>query len=377
MKTVRLALAGTGFIGRIHWICYRSAPGVYSSFPAQVVFDTLLTSHPEAAERYGFRCALPYEAAAEACKAVDMVDICTPNAAHRSLVETAISCHLPLYCEKPVDLDGEHALALARHAEEAGVFTQVALIYRFLPALAAARAAVRSGVIGDVVTWRTMLLHASYLNPERPMSWRLSRSESGGGALMDLGIHVIDAVRMVLGEFASVQCQTRTVIGERPCVGACDKQTTVDVDDWALVMASLADGSTGTVEVSRVAAGREGAFAFEVYGTKGSVTVDLARNRAIVMDAQSRDITENVTLEDPWLAYLRTAYPSPKMSLGLMCDMHSASIFTFLTGLCGGNVAYPERPTLLEAARTQQVLDACYRSADADRREDVRYLQEP
>ncbi len=376
MKSVRLALAGTGFIGRIHWMCYRSLPGVYDAVPARVLFDTVYTSHPDEAQRFEFRRAIPYADAGATCSDVDMVDICTPNAAHRSLAEAAISGGVPVYCEKPLDLDGEHAFEVARQAEAAGVFNQVALIYRFLPAMASARAVIRAGVIGDVVTWKAVLLHASYLNPGRPMSWRLSRRESGGGALMDLGVHMIDAVRMVVGEFAGVQCLTRTVIGERPRTGVCNEPAHVDVDDWALVTADLTDGSVGTVEVSRVAAGREGAFAFEVYGTKGSVTVDLQRGRAIVMDAGSHDITDRVAVDDPWVSYLHTAYPSPKMSMGLMCDMHIASIYTFLTGL-GTHADFAERPTFLEAAWTQQVVDACYQAADSGHRVDVRHPQKP
>jgi predicted dehydrogenase len=368
MKSVRLALVGTGFIGRIHWMCYRSLSGIYDSVPARVIFDTVYTSHPDEAQRFEFQRAISYADIAETCRNVDMLDICTPNATHRFLAEAAIAAGRPVYCEKPVDLDGEHVLELARRAEAAGVFNQAGLVYRFLPAMATARAVIRAGIIGDVVTWRTVLLHASYLNAERPMSWRLSRKESGGGALMDLGIHLIDAVRMVVGEFATVQCLTKTVVSERPSAAISEERAHVDVDDWALVTANLTDGSTGTVEVSRVAAGREGAFAFEVYGTRGSVTIDLQRGRAVVMDAGSHDITDRVAVEDPWVSYLRTAYPSAKMSMGLMCDLHAASIYTFLDGCTGGEVGFSARPTLAEAGWTQRVVDACYQSADTGNR---------
>jgi predicted dehydrogenase len=304
-----------------------------------------------------------------------MLDVCTPNATHRALVEAAVAAHVSVYCEKPVDLSGELTLELARKADDAGIFNQTALVYRFLPAMAAARAIIRAGVIGNVVTWRAVLLHASYLNTQRAMTWRLSRKESGGGALVDLGVHMIDAVRMVVGEFEAVRCVTRTVVGERPCVGACDGVSRVDVDDWALVTADVVNGSTGTVEVSRVHAGREGAFTFEVFGTKGSVSVDRQRGQAIVMDAASRDVTRDVVLDDPWVTYLKTAFPSSKMSMGLTCDMHAASIYTFLDGCTGGDVGFLARPTLAEAGWTQRVVDACYQSADTGNRVDVQRPQ--
>lgn len=367
-STVRLALAGPGYIGRIHWLCYRALPAVYSASPAQVAFQTVLTSRPEMAEQLAFVHAASYDEVGAALDSSDLLDICTPNAAHRSLVMAAVASRKPVYCEKPVDLSGDLALELAREAETAHVFNQVALVYRFLPAMAAARAVVRGGIIGDVVTWRAVLLHASYLNPRREMSWRLSSRESGGGALMDLGVHMIDAVRMVVGEFAGVRCITRTVVEERPVAGSAAGTASVDVDDWALVTGDLVGGSTGTVEVSRVHAGREGTFALEVFGTLGSVSVDLAHSKAVVMDASSRDITRDVVVDDPWSSYLKTAFPSPKMSIGLMCDMHAASIYALLDGVSGGQVTFAERPTLMEAAWTQRVVDACYASARSGER---------
>ncbi len=375
MQPIRLGLAGTGFIGRIHWMCYRALPGMYAEVPARVMFDTVYTSHPTEADRFEFSRALPYGTISSTCPQIDMLDVCTPNATHRVLVEAAVVARVPVYCEKPVDLSGELSLELARKVDDAGIFNQTALVYRFLPAMAAARAIVRSGVIGDIVTWRAVLLHASYLNTQRAMTWRLNRKESGGGALIDLGVHMIDAVRMVVGEFEAVRCVTRTVVGERPNTGAPDGMSRVDVDDWALVMADLVNGSTGTIEVSRVHAGREGTFAFEVFGTKGSVSVDLQRGRAVVVDAASRDITQDVTFDDPWATYLKIAFPSPKMSMGLMCDMHAASIYTFLDGCTGGDVGFPARPTLAEAGWTHRVVDACYQSADTGNRVDVQRPQ--
>src|SRR5664280_3432149 len=102
MQLVRLGLAGTGFIGRIHWMCYRALPGIYAEPPARVMFDTVYTSHPSEADRVEFSRALPYDSVSSTCAQIDMLDVCTPNAAHRSLVEAAVAAHVRVYCEKPV-----------------------------------------------------------------------------------------------------------------------------------------------------------------------------------------------------------------------------------------------------------------------------------
>src|SRR5450756_932880 len=105
MQPVRLGLAGTGFIGRIHWMCYRALPGVYAEVPARVMFDTVYTSHPNEAERFEFARALPYETISSTCAGVDMLDVCTPNAAHRPLVEAAVAARVPclLYTSDAAD----------------------------------------------------------------------------------------------------------------------------------------------------------------------------------------------------------------------------------------------------------------------------------
>ena len=86
----------------------------------------------------------------------------------------------------------------------------------------------------------------------------LQRVMEGWSVLVRLLIQVSydrHAVYMIVGEFEAVRCVTRTVVDERPSMGAPDGMSHVDVDDWAVVTADLVNGSTGTIEVSRVHAG--------------------------------------------------------------------------------------------------------------------------
>src|SRR5512143_337849 len=99
------------------------------------------------------------------------------------------------------------------------------------------------------------MFHGSDSDSNRPMSWRLSWSQSGGGVFMDLGAHLVDLTHYLLGRVASVRADMRTFIGERVASKEGEQKETVDVDDWALAKLELDNGAVGVIEVTRMAAG--------------------------------------------------------------------------------------------------------------------------
>lgn len=106
--------------------------------------------------------------------------------------------------------------------------------------------------------------------------WRLSKEEAGSGALGDLGAHIIDLARFLVGEIATVGAMTRTFIEERATPG--DAATIkVDVDDAFVAVAGFANGAVGTLEATRFAAGRKNHQVIEVNGERGSLRFDLER----------------------------------------------------------------------------------------------------
>jgi predicted dehydrogenase len=138
-----------------------------------------------------------------------------------------------VYCEKPLALNGEEARQIAAAAEKQGVQVGLTFNFRFVPALMRARRLIEEGLLGEVYSFRAEYLHTGYQDPARPMSWRMRRELSGGGALVDLGSHVIDLVRHLLGEFASVRAVMHTYIDRRPAHRGSGESVPVTVDDAA------------------------------------------------------------------------------------------------------------------------------------------------
>ncbi len=218
-KRLRVGLVGLGMIGQVHARAYRQLQEWKDSgLPEFEVTLYVRPGHPVDAAYQTELGSPPVRLLDERTWAdeLDIVDICTPNASHAFYTDEACRVGAHVYCEKPLARDLGEAQRMVEVTTRAGVRTQVAFVFRYLPAIRQLIQSVSSGQIGRPLHFRMAMLHGGYLNPERPLTWRLQKSESGGGVLADLGIHLIDILRACLGEVAWVQAETRTHITSRP-----------------------------------------------------------------------------------------------------------------------------------------------------------------
>ena len=297
---------------------------------------------------------------------LDFIDVCSPNDWHYTQVRAALQAGVPVYCEKPLARTLEEAEELAVLADKIGVLNQVALVNRFLPAIRQMKAVISSGLIGEILNFRAYKYHQSYLDPQRPMSWRLRQAESGGGAMMDLGIHLVDLVDYLLGGIERLRAEMRTFIKHRPTGANLGQLEPVDVDDWALTNLEASAGIPGTIEVSRIAAGSGEATAFEVYGSLGAVAFrHTDPDTALIYDL-SRKIWMRGSLALPADVSERPLpliYPSSKFSQGDMTNRHMASLYDFLLNL------KENKPAAIDfnaAVKAQRAVEAAYQSAAQD-----------
>ncbi|MBU0577895.1 Gfo/Idh/MocA family oxidoreductase [Patescibacteria group bacterium] len=203
---------------------------------------------------------------------LDLVDICSPNNMHLSQIKKTVENNVKvIYCEKPLGLDLQEAKDIEDLANSIHAITQTGFIFRYFPALQQMRQKIIRGQIGEPFHFFLRMYKGSYLDENRPYSWRLNKASAGGGALTDLGIHLIDLLRFLMGNVDWIQCKTKTCISERKSVSDSSIIKVVDVDDWALCTIGMENGACGSLEVSRVAGGKEGDVKIEVFGSKGSV----------------------------------------------------------------------------------------------------------
>ena len=220
MKPINIALIGYGGIGRVHAMAYRSIQFHYA-LPANMInLVGVATTREETAKAAAAEigCDFYTDDYREilARDDVDVVDICTPNNVHEEIVIAAAQAGKHIYCEKPLAMNVDEGRRMADAVETAGVKAQLTFNFRFSPAVERAKQLMDEGFVGRVFSFRGRYHRSSYISADKPLSWRLRKDVTGGGALYDLGSHILDLLYHLLGEFDSVQATLDTLIKERP-----------------------------------------------------------------------------------------------------------------------------------------------------------------
>ncbi len=367
MKQLNLGLIGFGYIGKLHTVAYKDIP--------LCIGQPLVTANPTALLRSRLDTEVDAMHGADFdlvttspdefyTQPLDLVDICTPNDLHVEQCQRALEAHVAVYCEKPLTRTYEEARLLAELAEKNGAITQVAYVMRYVPAIRQMKALIQAGEIGRILNFRAHMFHGSYLDPNRQMSWRLRRAQSGGGAFMDLGAHLVDLTHYLLGGVASVQAAMRTWIGERLISKQSDQKERVDVDDWALATLELSNGIVGVIEVTRMAAGASQASGFEVYGSQGALIYSEASPESLRYYNLKRGEWINGPAKVPPLPGERPIeqlWPSSKYSQGFMINAHLAAEYDLLLNIAENK---PSQIDFKAGAEAQAVIEAAYNSAE-------------
>lgn len=368
-EKIKVGLIGLGFIGKIHAQAYISLPQLYGNNTANVTLAAVLRTHSGNEPELIASLGNPLETTNMEefiGQDLDLVDICSPNAVHLEQIRAVLAGKPNIYCEKPLALNLLQAREITNLAEKAEVLTHTAFTYRYYPGIRQVKAIMASGALGEIFNFRIHYFHNSYMDPLRPISWRLKWASSGGGALADLGIHIIDMVRFVLGDVRWVRCNTDTFIKQRPSAAGSKQMVPVDVDDWALCMLGLQSGPSGVLEVTRLSGGVGDSMRFEIFGSKGSVVFDLSQPASASYYDQDRKqlLIGNQDFPTPeGERPLHIILPAHKMSAGYFRDAHTASIYDFLLNIKEGKES---SANFSEATKAQEVLEAAYSSSQKD-----------
>jgi predicted dehydrogenase len=358
VKSITVSTVGYGYIGKVHTIAYQSLPLCYNDYQYDVRLKTLVT-HQRIEKGFSF----PYQNITDDIENLgetDIADICTPNFAHfDEIVKLDNQGVKNIYCEKPLAGFFEDEKKLVELAENHHINNQVALVFRFLPSVIRGRKLVSEGIIGDIIHFNCRYYHDGYLDTNKPFTWRLEREKSGGGALIDLGIHAIDMVRYVLGGVKEVRGYAKTVIKKRP-LGEIMKD--VDVDDFAHLDLMLDNNAQGTVEVSRVSTGASNELVLEIFGNRGSliISADQPDNPQITIFGRGRQDGNTAYEFSDVQADIKYLWPGSKNSLGLLTTAHLASINCFISAVGGRKFEYIKAPTFADSFESIKVIERIY-----------------
>jgi predicted dehydrogenase len=323
MKRLNVGMIGGGFMGKAHALAYAGMPMFFWPAPAiphrHTVVDVTDELAKDAAARLGFENYSTDWREVVNDPNIDIIDIVTPNNTHAEIAIAAAKAGKHVICEKPLALGAEQAKTMLDAVTEAGVKHMVAFNYRRTPAVALAKKYIEEGRIGKILSFRGTYLQDWSADPNSPLSWRFQKKIAGSGTLGDIGTHVVDFARYLVGEITDVNAMTRTWIPERPIqTGGIDKLGTVkstgdvpkgkvDVDDEVITMVKFENGAIGSIEATRNAYGRNNYLTFEIHGEKGSIHFNYER----------RDELQVYFADDPADAKgFRTVYTGPAHPYG-------------------------------------------------------------
>lgn len=360
-----IGLVGSGFMGRAHALAFR-AVGMLNP-PARVRLE-LLADRSEAeatraAAALGFSRATADWQVLVRDPAVDIVAIAAPNSLHAPIALAALAAGKHVYCEKPLAGSLADATAMVEAARRAGVVTLVGFNYLRNPMIVTAREIVRSGEIGTVTGFRGIHAEDFMADPDAAFSWRCEPAEDGG-ALADIGSHIIAMGRFLLGEVESVCGRLDTIHTARPAPDRSLRHVGVD-DQAAMLLRFREHPFTASLSTSWLASGRDMQLAFELTGTRGAIAFTQERFNELRLytaaGAGARPGRKGFTLisAGPEHGEYAAFCPAPGHQLGFN-DLKTLEVKRLIEAVCG---QAPSDMDFGEALAVAQVVDAVRRSS--------------
>lgn len=248
--SLRVGIVGSGLIGR-----KRAAALAGATLVACADLDTgraqaLAAGHGAVAEASWEALIARHD--------LDVVIVATTNEALTPVAVAALDGGKHVLVEKPAARNVEELTLLEAAAARSGRLVRIGFNHRYHPALMKAREIVDAGHLGPLMFVRGRYGHGARVGYDR--EWRADPARSGGGELIDQGVHLIDLARWYLGEFAAVDGVARTFYWDMP------------VDDNAFLRLTTAAGQIAFLHVS--CSEWKNLFSLEIYGRVGKLHVE-------------------------------------------------------------------------------------------------------
>lgn len=257
----RIGIIGAGFMGTVHAGCYARAANATIAMIASRSEDKARG----AAERFGADAWTSDWRQLVWNDAVDAVDITAPNHLHHEIAMAAIAARKPFLVEKPLAMTTVEADEIVGQAHAQGISAVYGENMRFSPAAIQARSIIDQGGIGSIILMRSTEIHNGPFHSD----WFWDAKSSGGGAVIDMGIHGLFLLEWLAG------CRAKRVYAETGTL-KWTEQCQNGAEDSAFVTLRFENGAIAELLNSWAIAGGRDVRA-EIYGTRGTIHLDKAR----------------------------------------------------------------------------------------------------
>lgn len=277
-KLMKVAIVGCGNISHCHMQAYKKNPNV------EVVSccDINLKRAQEYAKSYHIPTYYgSIDEMLEKEKDIDSVSVCTWNNGHYECTMKALKAHKNVLCEKPMAMNAREAKEMEEEALKQGVVLQVGFVKRFSKTTQIFKDFQKTNTIGNI--YLTKAIYTRRIG--NPGGWFSDKSKSGGGPLIDLGVHVIDLSRYLIGmpKPVSVFGATFNKLGDKKDVKGINlyhpvdynaKTNICDVEDSVIALIRFDNGSVLHLEASFTLDLKESITTLQMFGDKGGAVVE-------------------------------------------------------------------------------------------------------
>jgi predicted dehydrogenase len=306
-KSIRTAVVGTGFMGRVHLEMLRRVE--------HVEIAGIAGRNSVAARQLGSAFSVPrlsLEAVLQD-RSIHAVHLCTPNALHFTQVKEALLAGKHVLCEKPLATSVEQAEELVSLAAKKDLRNAVCHNLRYYPMVQQMRRMREDGDLGEILVVQGTYSQ-DWLLHEADWNWRVTAKDGGPSRCMaDIGSHWFDTAEHVTGLRVHALCADLETVHKtrkqpkkavetfaNKMLAADDyTDTPVDTEDFGAVMFRLGPRARGGMTASQVSAGRKNRMSIEIYGTKSGVAWDQERPDELWVG--HRDSPNCVMVKDPSL----------------------------------------------------------------------------
>ncbi len=342
MNTVKIGLVGAGSIGNVHLSAYKKLTNVELTAICDINEDVLNAT----ADRFDIQNRYTdIDAMLQAHPELDAVDVCVWNNNHAICTIKALDAGKNVLCEKPMAYNAKQADEMIAAAKRNDKLLMIGFSMRFSDMGKIAKDFVDNGYIGDIYYSKALYVrrHGS------PGGWFTDKERSGGGPVIDLGVHVIDLTRYLMGnpKPVSVYAATFSKLGKRDdvkikagyqSVGA-QKDEPYTVEDSAIALIRYENGAVTQLETSyNIHA--ESITTRQIYGTKGGLIME-------------NDEVKIYTDFNKYLANVNLTTNTPGSS-------HEVEIAHFVDCVANGTECLAKAE---DGAVIMKILDAIYESA--------------
>jgi predicted dehydrogenase len=346
-EVIRIGIIGTGSISQYHMEGYLEQKNVKVVAACDINEPVL----KEFAKKYSIPAIFTDYNEMLKMDELDAVSVCTWNNGHAPASIAALKAGKHVLCEKPTALNAQEAKLMEKASKESGKLLMIGFVRRFGKNTKVISDFIQSGMFGDIYYVKAGCVRRC----GNPGGWFADKKRSGGGPLIDLGVHMIDLAYFLMGKpkVRQVNGAVFSKIGARNDVKMVDRYRPAfqddycDVEDMAVAMVRFDSGAILQVETSFSQHVKEEKLTLELYGSKAGATME--------------PIMEIFTEQDGYLIDINPQYSKDENPF---VSNFKNEIAHFVDCISNGT---PCLNPIEDGVELMKILDAIYESARTER----------